>query len=77
MFEASISPCKIVLDSKIIMQGDMLNNGIFKSRTFCSWHSEEVYSGFEQFLKTETISDSTTYGALLIAYRFLHYFFLY
>lgn len=60
---------------------DYLANGIFvfkiytksKKQPFCSWHSGEIYSGFEQFLKTGTISDSTTYGALLIAYRFLHY----
>jgi len=60
---------------------DYLANGTFvfktykksKKQPFCSWHSEEFYSGFEQFLKTETISDSTAYGALLIAYRFLHY----
>jgi hypothetical protein len=56
---------------------EYLANGAFvfkiykksKKQPFCSWYSEEIYSGFEQFLKTETISDSTTYGALLIAYR--------
>jgi len=60
---------------------DYLDNGTFvfktykksKKQPFCSWYSEEIYSRFEQFLKTENISDSTTYSALLIAYRFLHY----
>lgn len=60
---------------------DCLANGTFvfkiykksKKQPFYSWYSDEIYSGFEQFLKTENISDSTTYCALLIAYRFLHY----
>ncbi len=60
---------------------DYLANGMFvfkiyrKSRKlpFCSRYSDEIYSGFEQFLKTENISYSTAYCALLIAYRFLHY----
>ena len=60
---------------------DYLANGTFvfktyrknKKQPFCSKYSEEIYSGFEQFLKTENISNSTTYCALLIAYRFLHY----
>ncbi len=60
---------------------DYLANGKFvfkiykksKKQPFYSRYSDEIYSGFEQFLKTENISDSTTYSALLIAYRFLHY----
>lgn len=60
---------------------DYLANGMFvfkiykKSRKqpFCSRYSDEIYSGFEQFLKTENISYSTACCALLIAYRFLHY----
>lgn len=60
---------------------DYLATGMFvfkiykKSRKqpFCSRYSGEIYSGFEQFLKTENISYSTAYCALLIAYRFLHY----
>lgn len=60
---------------------DYLANGTFvfkiykksKKQPFCSWYSEEIYSRFEQFLKTENISDSTKYSALLIVYRFLHY----
>ena len=60
---------------------DYLANGTFvfkiykknKKKPFCSRYSDDIYSGFEQFLKTENISDSTTYCALLIAYRFLHY----
>jgi integrase len=60
---------------------DYLANGTFvfkiykKSRKqpFCLRYSDEIYSEFEQFLKTENISYSTTYCAMLIAYRFLHY----
>lgn len=44
-----------------------------RKQPFCSKYSDEIYSGFEQFLKTENISDSIKYSALLIAYRFLHY----
>lgn len=61
---------------------DYLANGRFvfkiytksKKQPFSSWYCKEMYAGFEQqLLKTENISDSTTYSALLIAYRFLHY----
>ncbi len=60
---------------------DYLANGMFvfkiynksKKEPFCSSYSDETYSGFEQFMKTASFSDSTTYCALLIAYRFLHY----
>ncbi|MDD4495667.1 MAG: site-specific integrase [Eubacteriales bacterium] len=60
---------------------DYLANGKFvfkiykknKRQPFYSRYSDEIYSEFEQFLKTENISYSTTYSALLIAYRFLHY----
>lgn len=56
---------------------DYLANGTFvfkiykksKKQPFCSKYSDEIYSGFEQFLKTENIGDSTTYCALFIAYR--------
>ena len=60
---------------------DYLANGTFvfkiykksSKQPFCSRYSDEIYFEFEQFLKTKNISNSTTYCALLIAYRFLHY----
>jgi integrase len=44
-----------------------------RKQPFCFSCSGEIYSAFEEFLKTENISSSTAYCALLIAYRFLHY----
>ena len=73
---------KVRLRTRCIkLMEDYLANGTFvfkiykksKRQPFSSRYSDEIYSGFEQFLGTENIGDSTIYCALLIAYRFLHF----